>query len=43
MSQSLLLPLFRDADWLSRCANFVSACHIIAYFESYVYGDGQAD
>jgi len=23
----VLLPFFRDADWFSRCAYFVSACH----------------
>jgi len=31
----VLLPLFRDADWLSRCAYLVSD---IAYFDSYVEG-----
>jgi len=26
-SLEVLLPLFRDADWSSFCANFVSGCH----------------
>jgi len=31
----VMLPLFRDA--VGSLANFTSACHVIMYFESYVY------